>query len=508
MVVNLLAGKPGREGATAGELPTDFLRAFMAEDGIDAESIYLLLPETAASIAIETPLPLKEIRVAASGSVLSMGDVFAAFETILERHEDASGLFHCWADAPFMNLEANREILDLHRRYLSEYVFAEGYPAGVSGSLLTRGIIPELKRDGSNIPLRRDGVFETVRVNINAYDIETAVSPRDLRMLRLNLFTDVQRNIQICKSLPLDANTGTEELCQIIEARRPVYRSLPAFFALQLSGKYPQDCPYQLLPPAPADDLAFLDPDNFALMLEKICSFVEDPVISLSLWGELSLHPQLPQILNIAQSHAARNADSPARFLIETSGSAWQPETREQLSTFPPGSLDLILCLDSIDPLLYARLRGSGFNEAMAFADWAQAALADHFYVQALRMQENEEHLMQFYSHWKEKGVRFIIQKYNNYAGHLSQKRVADLSPLKRHECWHVKRDMVVDMSGKVYACPTHSINQKDDLSYGNLLTDDIDKIWAGGEQLLISHLNNLLPEICRSCDEWYTYNF
>ncbi len=540
-VINSLLSKNTRS------LPAvlSFLRTFSAEEGIDGKIVYLLVPETTASAAslpeeiaeeleklTDSSFRVQIITVASSESSTSpippapppnsfispftMADVFAALEKILEDRREISGIFHLWADAPFMNLHANRAVLDLHRRYLSEYIFAEGYPAGITGSILVREIIPALKKDGENISLRRNGIFETVRVNINAYDIETAVSPRDLRMLRLELFTDLQRNIRICENLPLKQEMKTDELCRTIEQNKMLYRSLPAFFALQLSGKYAQNCSYQVLPDLP-DTNEFLSPDNFTLILEKITKFVEDPIISLSLWGELSLHPHLPQILEIARSFssAARSPRPRAappraatRFLIETSGIGWKAEACEELGKFPPGSLDLILCLDSIDPALYAQLRGSGYEEAMKFAEWARATFPGHFYAQALRMLENEDHLIQFSQHWKKEGVRFIIQKFNNFSNYLTQKRVADLSPLRRHECWHVKRDMVVDLSGQVFACPSHSINQQDNLTYGNLFTDDIRKIWARGEKLMNSHVKNALPEICQTCDEWYTYNF
>ena len=505
-VANLLLATPRGVGR---EL-VDFARLISQEPEMVTNSLYVLLPDDFASLSEYTDvladgsLKIEERRIAFSSSDC-MDKLFSVFEEILVADKTLSGLFHFWGDAPFMNLAANREILSLHRQYLSDYVFAEGYPAGITGCILTRNIIAPLKQDGRAIALRRDGIFETLRININAYDIETAVSPRDLRMLRLELFKDRQRNINICERLPLHSDMSPEELCRVVEEQRRSYRSLPAFFAFQLSSRCPQSCSYCPFPKAFPGHLSatqFLAPDDFAVMLDKVCSFVEDPVVSLSLWGELSLHPQLDQILDIARRHSA------ARFLIETSGIGWTETAQSQLIAFDPDCLDLILSLDSIDPSLYEQLRGGGFEEAMAFAKWGKNSFDHHFHVQAVRMNENEEHLMDFYRYWKDQGTSFIIQKFNDHSGYISQKRVADLSPLKRHECWHVKRDMVIDIGGRVFACPSHSINQKDDLSYGNLLTDDIAKVWDNGEKLFSSHTNNNLPEICTICDEWYTYNF
>jgi hypothetical protein len=55
-------------------------------------------------------------------------------------------------------------------------------------------------------------------------------------------------------------------------------------------------------------------------------------------------------------------------------------------------------------------------------------------------MNENEEHLEDFYRIWSEQGAQVIVQKYDSYAGFLPERQPADLSPLNRFRCWHLKR--------------------------------------------------------------------
>jgi spiro-SPASM protein len=82
---------------------------------------------------------------------------------------------------------------------------------------------------------------------------------------------------------------------------------------------------------------------------------------------------------------------------------------------------------------------------------------------------------------------------------------VTDLSPLKRFACWHLKRDLHVLIDGSVPVC-------REDLEggkiLGNILTDDLREIWDRGTPWYLRHLDGDYPELCKGCDEYYTYNF
>jgi spiro-SPASM protein len=129
----------------------------------------------------------------------------------------------------------------------------------------------------------------------------------------------------------------------------------------------------------------------------------------------------------------------------------------------------------------------------------------ENVWVQAVRMKENEEDMEQFYKYWKERTNNVIIQKYDWCCGKLPQRKVTDLSPVKRLPCWHLKREMIILTDGSVPVC-------RDDLEkemvLGNILTDKIETIWQNGQQYYRQHLSEEYPELCRNCDEYYTYNY
>ena len=144
-------------------------------------------------------------------------------------------------------------------------------------------------------------------------------------------------------------------------------------------------------------------------------------------------------------------------------------------------------------------------KKAYETAEYAHAVLKDSSYVQIVRMNENEEELEGFYRSWKERGANVIIQKYDHFCSILPDRRVADLSPLKRMPCRHLNRELCILSNGDVPFCH-EDINLSQIM--GNVLTMSLDEIWQhfDGPCLQQSALN--FGGLCELCDEYYTYNF
>jgi spiro-SPASM protein len=126
-------------------------------------------------------------------------------------------------------------------------------------------------------------------------------------------------------------------------------------------------------------------------------------------------------------------------------------------------------------------------------------------YIQAIRMNENDAVLEKFYKSWKAKGKKVIVQKYDNFCEYIPERKVTDISPLKRIPCWHLKRDVSILYDGTVPLC-REDVENKNVL--GNIFSDSMEKIWDNGMKYYKEHLAQQYDGICRKCDEYYTYNF
>ena len=237
--------------------------------------------------------------------------------------------------------------------------------------------------------------------------------------------------------------------------------------------------------------------------MEETADFCGDAVIDLSLWGEPSLHPNVPALIRSTLRHPGLS------LIVETSGIGWSDETLEKAASLADGRVDWIVSLDETDPDAYAALRGAGFQEALSRVESLLKLFPGRVHVQAVRMLENEERLEGFYRSWKARTENVIIQKYDSFCGALPDRAVADLSPLDRRPCWHLARDLNVLLDGTVPLCREcwGPDRPEGSILLGNVFEEGLAAVWAAGEPWFRRHIDRDYPGICGRCDEYHTYN-
>lgn len=435
--------------------------------------------------------------------------------------------YAAWADCPFLDPALAGAIAERHLRYAAEYSYADGWPYGFSPELLspgTAGILLKILGDDDG-PVERDCLFSVLQKDINAFDIETEISPLDLRQHRLNLAADSKRNLLLLTRF-MEAAGGipaAKDAEGIVTGKPGVLRTLPNFYPVQVSGPCAQACPIcpypQFSPQGPVRERRdFMKSAQFEGLLEKIGAFSGDAVIDLSLWGELALHPQKMELIRLVLARPE------LALVIETSGLGWKAEEleaarslaaaapAERISPLPP--LSWIVSLDAADPRRYQEVRGPGFAEALGTAKNLFALFPADTYVQAVRTEGAEDDIEQFYRSWKEEAprgaVNIIIQKYDNFCGLLPKKQASDLSPVQRQPCWHLMRDLPVLIDGRVPRCREElaALRGEDRGVLGNVFTGSLEEIWNRGQVFYDEQCQKNYRDLCAGCDEYYTYNF
>ena len=417
-------------------------------------------------------------------------------------------MFYAWGDCPLLDNKTTAELWALHYRYDAEYTFADGYPQGLTPELLSVRLPERLMpmaaaRRG---PAARNSIFEVLRGDINAFDVETHLSPADIRMDRVSITCDTRRNRNIAERLYAAGGTDADSLCRVIPENRALLRDLPSYFPIQITNRSPQSCSYCAFPKYAGDPRLLSDhmpADRFDNLCRRIADFAGDAVIAPSLWGEPSCHPQVGTLIRSALNAGESGS---VKVLIETSGIGWDRSLlRELAAESRSGRLMWIVLLDAADPDLYRSLRGEGMEEAEDTARFLAELFGDYCWMQAVRMNENEEDLENFYARWKDVGAGPIIQKYDSYAGYLPDRQPADLSPLERFPCWHLKRDMPILIDGTVPLCRS-DLGRRDPL--GNVFSENLADVWQRGEPVHRAHADGVYPSPCAQCDEYYTFNF
>ncbi len=487
------AARPLVDGASS------FQRALTFGRSLPGVQLVVLLASARAAGVLPLPDTPPDCTVIERPS-WSIADLTAEIDKAGQDFED---LFYFFADCPFLDLPLARKMHANHRRYWADHTFADGYPQGLTPEILRRDTAGRLRTMAASDTGRpdRETLFTILRRDIKSFDIETELAPSDMRLLRVSLSADTERNFLLLSRVVEKGGRDCESVCRALEKEPLVLRTLPAFFPVQVVERCPYACSYCPYPVFAGDVTGrsgAMDPARFAGLVAKIAAFAGDAVIDISLWGEPSLHPRIFDLVSSVLGTPGLS------LIVETSGVGWEPGIFSRIRDSCAAQPTWIVSLDASAEQMYRRLRGPGFAEAMKTAETLLAAFPRTTWVQAVRMKENEDDLDVFYRSWKAKTENIIIQKYDSFSGLLPDRKVADLSPVTRFPCWHLKRDMAILIDGTVPLCRE---DVRVEHRLGNAFDENLAAVWARGEEAYRQHIAARYPQICAGCDEYYTYN-
>ncbi len=424
--------------------------------------------------------------------------------------------YHLYADAPLFDESLALRMLHNHEHYYATYSFADGYPRFFAPEIVSVSAIGQIRElyrsshsSGKDVPLSDSILFDLIQKDINAFDIETEIAPDDLRLLRVDLVARGKERTLLLKHI-IDAGGEVDPIPEILVRQPALLRTVPAFIYIQIHSACPQRCswcPYPKAPSKAIDRNESMSPEALASILDQVVELSEEAVIGLSLWGEPALHPDIQTMVGKVISRPGLSA------MIETSGVGWNLSVLDAIAALETATerIEWIVSLDAFEVDSYRRFRGEGMEEALATVRALAERFPGHVRVQAVRTKENEAELEQFYRFWKKQNVEVIIQKYDNFAGALEERKVTDLSPVVRFPCWHLKRDLHIFLDGSVPLCKeiipgSESIDQGTLL--GNVFEEPLKDIWKRGEERYLAHIRQEWGYPCEGCDEYYTFNF
>ena len=433
-----------------------------------------------------------------------------------ERGADAA--VYAAFDCPFLNKAVTDELIAAHKTYVAEYTFADGYPYGMTPEIINKDAaiilasLSQQKKIGSEI-VKRDSIMSLLKTDINSFEIETVLAPKDWRLYRLSFECSTKAGFYSCRAV-YDSHCNTdnaEALCETAVCLAAVLKTVPAFYNVHIepaeegSVVYsPYKAAYEKkYGTAPSSQNAVrMTLEQFAPLVQQMAALSENAVVSLSAWGEPLLHPQFVDFVKAVVS------ESGLSVLVETNGLHVTESLCKEIKAIADGKIIWIVTLDAATEALYKKMHGEAgtLSQAVAAVTLLQTHFPENVYPQLVRTNENECELESFYRYWKDAahGGNVIIQKYDSFCGALPDWKPADLSPLERNPCWHMRRDMTILANGDVPLCREFLF----DNIIGNAFVERLESIWERITPYVERDMNGEREEACRKCDEYYTFNF
>lgn len=330
------------------------------------------------------------------------------------------------------------------------------------------------------------------------------------------------------------------EISRLAVSHAETLHTLPSFYAIQISagctGKcvycpYPSvfEKKYDCNPSALCDENAngnlmngknsnlanskiapFMSYEDFSKIVNKISDFSGEAVVSLSLWGEPTFNAELPKFIDEVLKYEGLSV------LIETTCHGLTPEIIDEISKvvanrnngsltaqrkngYPP--IMWICGLDAWTNETYALIHGSDdLDKVRLVSSILKNTFGENVYNQMVRITENEQELEPFFRGYENR----IIQKYDDVSKTLPDRKPADLSPVNRYPCNHIRRDMSILIDGSVPLCRQYMFSN----IIGNAKTDSLEEIWNKSVPCMKAQLKGEYTDLCKECDEYYTCNF
>jgi|GEM_PF-5957082 len=419
---------------------------------------------------------------------------------------------------PLLNTPLTLDMLTKHRKYKNDYSFSEGYPLGFTPEILNYNIIDYLIKIAKNEPLNKDAIFNALKEDINAFDIDAVLSQDDHRIHRIELYSENKLNHIILKNILAlkqdnDLNMlDPDKFSKLIIDNQQILRSIPNYFTIEISDKNPHKkihSPYFL------SKNHFMNLPDFKNILNKIVSFSDSAVVSLGSFCEITYNKDLYEMLDYALKC---DID---KLLVQTSGINWDLEKLSEIFK-QDNKVELIFIVEAdTDNLeIYKKMRikldkdlQDDFNEMQKFIGFLKENKSN-FYIQAIRTVLNEENMHAFFKNYKDQGINVIVNNFNNFGGYLKDLTVVNLDPIKKFSCWHLKRDFNILVDGTVLSCLNDYVAYNKNILdpkflFGNIIKDDIKDIWEKGIDLYLLHLENINKiNKCMNCHEYYNFNF
>ena len=427
---------------------------------------------------------------------------------ILVKEKNFDNIILFYLDSPLIDVEMISQLHKLHTENLSEYTFGDNFVEGLTPEIMSKDFIEKITEyDYKKPDVLSRKVFDCINADINKFFIELEIAEHDFSLMRIELTASSKRNFQLLRNLLefSDVDAGYKKYYETIKAHPGILFIFPRYVEIEITNDCNLSCVF-----CPRSVMkrkkTFMEFSLYKKIVDQLAAEYDDIIISFGLMGEPLLHPEFLKFVDYALNKSLT-------LIVESNGVLLNEENIKKLSQYPADRLILVFGMDSLNPKTYNTLRGAddknifetvkgnilkfiGFNEYNK----------SRTFVQILKMKDNNLEIEDFYNFWQSKGVQVVIQKYNHYLGKLEDRSVVDLTPLDRMPCWHIQRDMEIFSNGDVPIC-------KQDLNgecTGNAGDVSINEVWKklNNYFLLNYKADYNKMEICKDCDEWYTYNF
>ncbi len=426
------------------------------------------------------------------------------------------------ASYPLFSISKNKFIIEDSEKYLTDYYYGENFPEGIVGEVFRNTILEELiKLSNEKDYYHHNLIFDILLRNISMFDIDLiegldyylpyriSLSLSDFSSLPLiALFFKEEKYIKNENYVELINSISTLDFFNIYQfknieweeieskiSRLEILYTIPKTYIIELSSKCNFSCIHCPYPKGLKRDSEFINKSSLFNFINKNRIFFNDSVFIVGGFGEPLMHKDFNEIIEFLSENN--------KVYIETNGSFLSPDFYNQFKN--SHNIFLVVSIDAYNEDTYKNL---GKKMILPLLNKTIISLLDKYpenvFISYLRIPQNDDEIESFYSYFQKYEKNIIFRKYNSYSKKLDNLEVADLTPVKRFPCYHLRREIFILSDGKIALCYSDYNGQTINLN----IDDNIDIIIDTMKNFYKQHCDNQHLNLCNDCNEFYTYFF
>ena len=446
----------------------------------------------------------------------AISEKFSQFENVLIRNgndcvdfwkeifskTNSGNIVKLYADSPFIDISIIEEMIDIHLEYLAEFTYSDNLPEGLACEIFSSDLI-KLLPDTNEKTLQ---LGKIIKSNINQFDVELYYKEPDIRDKRISFRCSNPRDKKIMENIfSLSGSIPAySEIKPIIEKHPEILYTGPSYLEIEITGNCDLDCIFcyrKTLEKNHAD----MPLSSFKKIVSEMEQFKLPYTICFGGSGEPLYNPDFYKIAQTALENSFVE-----RIIVETNGIKADSNYLSFLEEKGSGKITTIINFNGLDKDSYSQIHRNDFFEVVfnnIIALNNSEKISQNLYTQIMKINETKPIIDKYYDLLEKNKVKIILQKQNIYSGSIDDRRYSDLSPVDRVPCWHLQRDMYIISDGSVCFCK-QDVDGKS--ARGNINSESVSDLWGKGKNAFISDYSgnfSAKPD-CKSCDEWYTFNY
>lgn len=415
--------------------------------------------------------------------------------------KDYTDILYLRADAPMINIEETRKLVEAHNNALAYYTYGENYPDGIVPFILRvsafERLIKVLENSSVEISHSFDFIKQAVFTDPNFFEVEVIISEFDMRYYRLSFFADSKRNSVLIDNFI--KNVDYKELVNSIKANHNLRRTLPAYFEIDITNQ--NNAELVNSPVANSKTLDVMSIEKFKKLYEDVKAFTDDFHLSIGSLYEPMLNDNWYSILEYSLEY--KNAN----IYFESNAILLNEENAKKLLYLQEryNNLHVIFHLHAVEVSPYSKIYlNNNLKTTLENLEYYLLRKTKNVHMYIVKQKDNFDYLSNYYKYFEKYKVNIIMQKYSTFKGTLADNRVGNMEPLVFVGCTHLLRDLYIDCNGNVPLC---KYDNKREVLLGNIFESGIENIWNNGFGYYKKNVDREIA-FCKSCDDWYLYNF